>query len=49
MDSQTDPEFYGWAWAFPVRDDEDNEWRQTYAEAHKRWLDNWDPPQEWMQ
>jgi hypothetical protein len=49
VNSQTSPEFYGWAWDFPIREDEDVEWRQTYAEEHKRWLANWCPLEEWMQ
>jgi hypothetical protein len=48
MISQTDPEFYGWAFAFPVETD-DPQWKREYAEAQKRWLESWNPPEEWRQ
>jgi hypothetical protein len=47
--SQTDIEFMGWAWSFPSHEGDDPDWRQVYAEAHKKWLETWNPPEEWMQ
>ena len=46
--SQTDPEYWGWAWHFAMPS-EDIDWRQTWSERQRVWLDQWQPPEVWKQ
>jgi hypothetical protein len=49
VDSQTDPAFMGWAFVFPMKHIDDPEYRQAYQEQWRKWLEQWNPPEEWMQ
>lgn len=47
--NQTDPEFAGWAFTFPLGNVSDPDYRQAYQQKWLRWLEQWNPPEEWKQ
>lgn len=49
MISQTDPDFTGWVFVFTNGSACDPERKAHYEELWKAWLEQWNPPREWMQ
>jgi len=46
---QTDSEFAGWVFVFPVKQEIDEECKKRNAELWLAWLKQWNPPPEWKQ
>ena len=46
---QTDPNFYGWVFVFPLKQPLDAEHKKRQADLWLAWLEQWNPPEEWLQ
>ena len=47
--NQTDPELAFWVFVFMPEKPEDEEGKEACAAAQLKWLEQWNPPEEWKQ